>query len=450
MVIRHTVLSIFFVAISCLCGAQISFNVDLLYNWHDTSLALNYRDSRYNDVWGIEKSGREYAVIGSTFGTHFLDVTDPSNTYEVDRVPGKVQGSGLNHRDFHSFGNFLYGVCDQGDGSLQIIDLQYLPDSVHLVYNQDSLLIRAHNVFVDTSSALLYACATTHNDNSTYGMEVFDVSNPVDPQLVYTHAGNYIHDVYARNDTVFMHAAIDGMLIYDFTIENAPTPLGALPSYPFQGYNHSGWLNKQGDVYVFADENYGLPLKVCDVSDFSNIQVLSTFSSAVSDSSIAHNIMIKGNYAYCSYYNDGLQIFDISDPSNPFKVGWYDTFPSAQKDDYRGAWGIYAFLPSGRILISDRNTGLYVLDVNQALSLNAPLETTLEVKVIQNPSNDPFIFQGNMDIQFVKVYDLNGQLVQAKPIAQRAVFVLDPLPSGMFFVHITTKSQKIIKKIVSL
>ncbi|MCI5056329.1 MAG: choice-of-anchor B family protein [Flavobacteriales bacterium] len=442
----HHILLLFFFSSSY---AQSSHNVSLLYNWNDTSLSLNYRDSRYNDVWGMSFDGREYAVIGSTFGTHIFDVTDPANALEVDRVPGKVQGHQLNHRDFHSFGKYLYGVCDQGDGSLQIIDLNYLPDSASLVYNSDALLMRAHNVFIDTSSALLYACGTTHNDNSTYGMEVFDISNPVNPALVYTHAGNYIHDVYVINDTAYMHAANDGMLIYDFSNESNPSQIGALPSYPFQGYNHSGWLHANRKYYVFADENYGLPLKLCDVSDFNNIQVLNTFSSDITDSSVAHNIMIKGDYAYCSYYNDGFQLFNISDPSNVTKVGWYDTFPSSQKDDFRGAWGVYAFLPSGNVLISDRNTGLYVLKVDEALNVANLDESNL--KIFPNPCYGIFNVSGMEVGSRLDVFDTQGKMIRSVIISkENQTQLFTNIGTGMFFVNIITEKKKIVRKLVSL
>ena len=35
------------------------------------------------------------------------------------------------------------------------------------------------------------------------------------------------------------------------------------------------------------------------------------------ESSIPHNVVIRNNIAYLSYYHDGLQIFDISNSSNP-------------------------------------------------------------------------------------------------------------------------------------
>ena len=78
-----------------------------------------------------------------------------------------------------------------------------------------------------------------------------------------------------------------------------PCYIGFSTDYPFKGYNHSGWLS-ENNIYVFADENHGYKLKVCDVSNVNEIQVLSTILSEVDDNSIAHNIVINENLLYVS------------------------------------------------------------------------------------------------------------------------------------------------------
>jgi len=65
-----------------------------------------------------------------------------------------------------------------------------------------------------------------------------------------------------------------------------------------------------------------------------------------------------------SYYDDGLIILDGSRPSNLIEVARYDTYPLSPNSAFDGAWGAYPFLPSGNILVSDRQTGLHVLNPN--------------------------------------------------------------------------------------
>ena len=73
-----------------------------------------------------------------------------------------------------------------------------------------------------------------------------------------------------------------------------------------------------------------------------------------------HNVILKNGIAYVSYYNDGLQIFNVRNIENPKRVGYYDTYQGSNLGLYRGLWGVYPNLPSGRILGSDRKNGLYL------------------------------------------------------------------------------------------
>ena len=74
---------------------------------------------------------------------------------------------------------------------------------------------------------------------------------------------------------------------------------------------------------------------------------------------MAHNGIIKGNLAFIPYYHDGLRVFNISDPSNPIQIWEYDTYIPNNHISYKGAWGVYPYLPSGNIIVSDMQTGIY-------------------------------------------------------------------------------------------
>jgi choice-of-anchor B domain-containing protein len=331
--------------------AFLSDNVNLLSTWADTSLVQNSLGGSYTDVYGIAINSREYAVIGSTMGTHIIDVTNPTLISEVAFVPGAFQGSGVTHRDYFQMDNYLYAVCDQGTSTLQVIDISNLPNSVNIVYDSDALIATSHNLFIDIESRKLY---------STNG-DVLDVSNPINPQFLF-HMGFSSHDMWVENDTGYFNCTSNGLQVYEMTT-NTPQFITSLTSYPQQGTNHSGW--KIDDIYVFADENHGLSLKVVDASDLNNLSVISMFNSNVHPNSIPHNLIIRDNFVYVSYYHDGLQIFDISDPYNPIKAGYYDTYVPNNHNGYAGNWGVDPQLPSGIILVSDVQSGLFVLDFDK-------------------------------------------------------------------------------------
>ena len=340
----------------------ISDNIALLSNWQDNSLPQNVFNGSYNEVYGFAINGGEYAVIGSTMGTHIIDITDPANPNEVVMVDGAFQGTGVTHRDFHVLENYLYAVCDQGASTLQIINLSDLPNSISIAYDSDSLFNIAHNIFIDTTAKKLYACdvAGTNNSNTWDSpLMVFDISNPTQPTLLHDMSGfiNNTHDIWVENDTAYINIPSTGLVIYDFS--SIPLSIGSLTSYPDQGTNHSGW--KKNDLYIFADENHGYDLKLVNTSSLGNLTISSLINSDVDPSSIAHNIIIKEQFAFISYYHDGLQVFDISNPSNPLKIGYYDTYLPDHHNGYAGCWGVYPLLPSGNILISDIQSGLFVL-----------------------------------------------------------------------------------------
>jgi len=69
-----------------------------------------------------------------------------------------------------------------------------------------------------------------------------------------------------------------------------------------------------------------------------------------------------------SNYTRGLTILDITDPTRPSEVGFFDTYPPSNNASFNGAWGVYPFLPSGTILVSDINSGLYILRDNAKAS----------------------------------------------------------------------------------
>jgi len=252
------------------------------------------------------------------------------------------------------------------------------------------------------------------------------------------------------------------LLIMDFSDISSPTVLGVLDEYSayFQGYNHSGWLSEDGNIYAFADETHGSPIKICDVSDPNNITILSTVKADnLPSADVPHNLMIKNNYLFISYYYDGLIIFDISDPENPKKIAAYDTYPGENQFYFDGAWGIYAFLPSGNLLVSDTETGLYVFDwPNNEPEPEVPLSS-------QELSNDSGVqitaFKSKLNIQLklaqaqkvqIELFDLKGHLLHTHQSqlgigSQNIELDLLDIPSNYSIVKVRTKSGIYSQKI---
>ena len=71
----------------------------------------------------------------------------------------------------------------------------------------------------------------------------------------------------------------------------------------------------------------------------------------------------SGENQNISYYLYGLQVLDISDPADMRLAAYYDTYDGETDYIYTGAWGAYPFFGSDQVIVSDRVSGLYVVDV---------------------------------------------------------------------------------------
>ena len=146
-----------------------------------------------------------------------------------------------------------------------------------------------------------------------------------------------------------------------------------------------------------------------DVSDLSNVQFLDEWMPDGGEDWSAHNVFVLGERLYISYYVYGLQVLDISDPSNLNLAAYYDTFDMETESIYNGAWGVYPFFGSDNVIISDRRTGLYVVDIlNDGSNLLGDVNFDSEVNVVDIVMIIGFIMENAIpsELQFY-LSDLN-------------------------------------------
>jgi choice-of-anchor B domain-containing protein len=272
-------------------------------------------------------------------------------------------------RDMKTYKDHAYAVSDNNNDGLMVFDLSQLPDTVIRTNFTQEFFTRSHNIFIDEQHGRMYAVGTNTTSN---GVIIFDLTeNPDEPQVLSNTVlpGGYVHDIYVRDHIGYCSHGNNGLSVYNFENPANPILLGSINNYPESGYNHSSWLDPAGEYLVFADETFGRSLKMTDVQDLSNMEITDLFKSTLLapdfTNSIAHNPFIRDNYAIISYYHEGIQIYDLSDPENVTNVAYYDTEPdNVNYNGFTGAWGAYPYLPSGRILGSDTHHGLFVLSAD--------------------------------------------------------------------------------------
>ena len=379
-----------------------SFRMQLLGQWNDTSLAsqinqFSQDQQIWNDLigWTNPKDGKEYVIMGSIDSTYFFDISNPSSIVKCAVYPGRARSV---NRDYDVYKHYVYCVSDNGPpGVLQIIDLQYLPDSIHVVSEDSTICSRTHSLVVDSNSKRLYFHA-----GSKYGLEpntilrydqlVLSIEDPEHPIVIgeLSHpACGRVHEAYYRNDTAYCSCEYRGLHVFDMRNPDSMVYLGGIsPPYPYNGYNHTSWVDPSGKFIVFNDEvPVGLPMKVYSMNlsngsfDFETL-----FNSH--PGATPHNMIWNDNLLYTSAYEDGIVIWNMNNPYNPVITGYYDTYPQNPEGSYKGltgCWGVYPFFKSGIIAASDMRNGLFLLKYDQTLGVNDQQETQPAISIYPNP-----------------------------------------------------------------
>ena len=335
---------------------------------------INY-DTDVNDVWGyVAPDGTEYAIVGLLRGISIVSLEDPDNAVEVARV----EGDRSNWRDMKSFGEYVYAVADEGNDGLTVIDMRDIANGNVSSRNNTyplgtTTFARAHNIYIDTLSGRAFTAGGSRQIRDG-GVLVFDlnVDDPMTPDLVALGPPIYAHDVYVNNDTMYTSEIYRGDLaVYDISEigeRGGAVELGRVRT-PFD-FTHNAWTTDNGRYIFTTDEEADAPVAVYDLSDKRDIQLLDEYRpwNSLFTGTIPHNAhVINNDWVSISYYTDGLRVIDASNPTNVVEVANYDTWPG-ENGGFNGNWGAYPFLPSGLTLVSDRQTGLYVVDVDYKIA----------------------------------------------------------------------------------
>ncbi|MBX7041269.1 MAG: choice-of-anchor B family protein [Ignavibacteria bacterium] len=317
--------------------------------------------SSYSALWGyVAPNGREYAILGTQTGTSFVDVTDSANIHEVDFVAGVNSA----WREMKTYQNYAYIVSEGTNSRLQIIDLQYLPDSVSLV-NTWSYTGYTKTHSISQSGKYLYLNGGNASPNG--GVAIIDLSNPTVPVKLGQWTTEYVHDCRVLNDTIWTANVYSGrMSIINAQNKNTPQYVRNWQAYQSQSVSTHNAAITDDRKYILTTNEVSSPagkLYVFDISDLNSITKITEWQPTGITSSIVHNVEIYGKYAVIAHYTSGIRIVDISNPASPAEVAWYDTYPSSNSNSFNGCWAVYMF-PSGKIIGSDISNGLFVIKAN--------------------------------------------------------------------------------------
>ena len=334
------------------------FNTHLIKHLNPRPTSFQYK---YSACWGYTApDGREYAIIGCQPGTSFIDITDSSNITEV----GFVAGSTSEWREMKVYSHYAYIVSEANSSGVQIVDLQYLPDSVHYV-KKFSAPSHSRTHSISQSGPYLYLNGANSSFVGNGGIAILDLSvDPENPVLRGKWTTDYVHDCRVLNDTIWASNIYTGKTaIINATNKNSLSTVRTFNSYPVSTISTHNCALTTDRKYLYTTNEIDNPpgqLFVWNVQDLNSINFVGQWQPTGLTTTIVHNVEIYGNYAVVAHYTAGIRVLDISNPVAPVEVAWYDTYKRDNTTDYLGCWGVFMF-PSGKIIGSDTDSGLYVI-----------------------------------------------------------------------------------------
>ncbi len=424
----------------------------------------------YSALWGyVAPNGREYVIMGCYNGTSFIDITDSANVHEVGYLP--AQGAGSIWREEKVIGHYAYIVSEAANSKMQIVDLQYLPDSIHYVKTT------AFPLHSSTHSIQSYAdrYLLLNGCNSSFvqagGVIVVDCINPENPVLrgkgfaaIGGNTNGYVHDCRVIDDTLYACNIYTGY-VTEYDIRNKDS-LKAFKSWqttpnPFT-HNCAMSIDKK---YLFTTDETTSPngkLKVWNIQDRLNPVFVTSWQPTGITTATVHNVEVYGNYALIAHYAAGVRLVDITNPAAPNEVAWWDTNPATNSSTEDGDWACFMF-PSKKIVASDMKFGLFVVKPNTAITgigYDEPNAFPSEYTLKQNYPNP---FNPATQIEFsiptnsfvtLKVYNMAGKEISTlvNDTRDRGTYRISfdgsKLASGTYFYSLTTADHSETKKMI--
>jgi choice-of-anchor B domain-containing protein len=411
--------------------------------------------------WTDPLTGREYALMGCSTHLAFVDITDPVNPI----YRGKMNGTGnstSSWREVKTYGNYCYVTSEAAGHGLQIFDLTRLrnptgplplaPDALYTGFGN------CHTLIINEETGYLYAMGS-----NTFGggPHILDLSNPVAPVLAggynaqgYTHDGQVVTyhgpDAEHFGKEIFIGANQNRVVIVDMTNKAAPQLLSTF-MYPNTAYTHQGWFTEDHRYWLLGDEideiDFGFNSKtlILDFADLDNPVLVANYFGPTA--AVDHNGFVLGDEFFLSNYTAGLRILSTEQvgAGTLTEVGYFDTYPENNNAVFNGAWSNYPYFPSGSIIISDIDRGLFVVRKSGPLSTNDLTKTNFTLA--PNPTSTEVLISSPVAIETIEVADMLGKKVLSVKTGglNEHTLNVDALSPGVYFV---TLNQSQVNKLI--
>lgn len=336
---------------------QPNFNLELQAHVNE------YPNDLYSALWGhVDAQGREYAVLGTRIGTAIYLLEDPKKPKKVAFIPG----SRSIWREMKSWKDYAYVTIDNVPDGILIINMKNAPDNITWKFLKlqapidplmPGLIEDCHTIWIDENGVMhLSGCNVNRGAVVMYDLK----ANPESPKYLGAITGGYSHDNYTRGDTVWSSDIYDGhVTIVDVKNKANPVILNSITTS--SRFTHNCALSDDGQHLFTTDERPNASIDAYKVGDLNNVELLDRFTAPATRGRgvVPHNVHYHKGFLPTAYYTDGIKILDASRPNNLVEVGSYDTYAGAD-GGFNGVWEVYPYFPSGLLIASDIQSGLWV------------------------------------------------------------------------------------------
>lgn len=410
--------------------------IDLMNRVHFENMGGTLQSSG-SDIWGWTdpETDKEYALMTLDSGTSFVDISNPIDPIYIGFLPTATSSSIW--RDVKTYKNHAYIVSEAASHGMQVFDLTQLRDVTSPPVNfshtfwYSTQFGSAHNIVINEETGFAYAVGANACAGGLHMMDLKDPARPVNAGCFssdgYTHDAQCVSyigpDSEHNGKEICFNSNEDTVTIVDVTTKSSPI-LISRTGYSNSQYTHQGWLTEDQRYFLMNDEldeqtlGHLTKTYIWDMLDLDSPQIIGFYTGP--KNSIDHNLYVKGNLAYLTNYSSGLSVVDITDIGNAnlHEVANFDTYPPHNNASFDGAWSNYPYFESGNVILSDFDSGLFILRPNtcptptsgQSIAAEAVADNSIKINWLQDltgsESYSIFRSEGGCETNnFIKIAD---------------------------------------------
>ena len=310
---------------------------------------------------------------------------------ELHKGAGGLGPAYVKSKGRYYYANSFQFSADGPDGDLGMIvfDMTGLPDTTKI---KEVARVREscckggfHEIYAykhSTGAPLIFADVSGRPQQNIYDVDKMVAGDPKfglvgrvpNPSATDSTQGRGYHDSYVGFDPVsqqdrFYGAGGGGFYVYDVTDLQNPRLIASATGIAGMSGGHTFTPTPDGRYGILESEYQFAPLRIIDLKPALD-GTAKTISRPIGAytarwQGLPHNHEVRWPYVFTSHYEDGIQVFNMMDPTNPYTVAYYDHYDgpigigAMGGGVGNGSFGVDVRNADGLIVSSDLSTGFW-------------------------------------------------------------------------------------------